>query len=155
MNSMIKKAYDFIIAQCNDPLVGYSQEPRDGKWYNGKRYYDCSSLIYYALEYAGFDVGETEIYTAIQRKWLKNLGFTEYPASIQWKSGDILWRKGHTEMVYKDNFTMGAHTYKYEFDRQVSINPYETDNSEWTYLYRYEKDDSFTSHIMRRFIKCL
>lgn len=162
MNGKIKKAYDFIVNACNADNVGYSQTYRDGRIRsNGLRYYDCSSLIYYALKHAGFPVGSVEIYTAIMDEWLLDLGFTRYSADVKWKAGDILLRSGHTEMVYKPNYTMGAHSSNYGFERQVSINDFESSGASWTWLYRYEKGDSsedipndgFTHHIMNRFIK--
>lgn len=150
----ITTAYNWMIEECNKPNVGYSQAYRNQKTVEGVTYYDCSSMIWYALLEGGFDVtrayktatGSTysgnAIVTATERDWLKALGFSElYAPLADWQAGDILWRSGHTEMVFEGQRTMGAHTSTVSLDQQVSINANATAKSAWSYLYRYETVD--------------
>lgn len=148
----LQNAYNWAIRVCNAPNIGYSKDYRNQKTVNGITYYDCSSFIWYALLAGGFDVisafllatGEAysgnAIWTAVERRWLTELGFTEHPANIPWKAGDVLWREGHTEMAYDSERTMGAHTNKTSLDQQVSINSNPSNKSSWTYLYRYSEN---------------
>ncbi len=144
----IQTAYNWAINTCNAPNVGYSQPYRNQRTVNGITYYDCSSFIWYALKTGGFDVvaahyGETwPMTTSEEDGFLTRLGFTRYNfASSVSKAGDVLWRSGHTEMVYEGGNgqarTMGAHgvnSYPVLAD-QVSINS--SFSSRWTYGYRY------------------
>ena len=108
----INTAFTFCVNACNNPNVGYSQGYRNQQTVNGKTYYDCSSLMWYSLEAGDFDVKAAyqtamgfpytgnAITTASEEAWLRALGFTQVSIQGEWKPGDILWRKGHTEMVY-------------------------------------------------------
>lgn len=153
----IQTAYQFVIDKCNDPNVGYSQDYRKEQTVNGKTYYDCSSLMWYALKNAGFDViaayeevcwgfepDRNPIVTGYLCNWLLALGFTEITISDEWKPGDILWRDGHTEMVYEGRTTMGAHTHRYAFENQVSINDSPSSVSSWSRCFRYGAGGSNT-----------
>lgn len=149
----LKNAYDWAINKCNAPKIGYSQSYRNEQTVNGVTYYDCSSFIWYALKYGGFDVegayrtatGENysgnAIWTAVERDWLTALGFVSLPISGEWKAGDVLWRQGHTEMVYIGGIgrgrTMGAHNAKVALKDQVSINDHYSTADSWTSIYRY------------------
>lgn len=144
----IQTAYQFVIDKCNDPDVGYSQSYRNEQTVNGKTYYDCSSLMWYGLKAGGFDVVAAyeqacwgyegnAIVTAYLEAWLLALGFVEIPIGNTWKPGDILWRSGHTEMVYDGRRTMGAHSSTYAFENQVSINTNASSVSSWTKCFRY------------------
>lgn len=149
----INRAYQWCIQTCNAPNVGYSQGNRNQKTVNGITYYDCSSLMWYALKTGGFDVetafrsatgysySGNAITTANERTWLVALGFTQVPITGEWKAGDILWRSGHTEMVYTggqaSGVTMGAHQPNVPLVDQVSINDYTSTANSWTELYRY------------------
>ena len=149
----LNAAYSWAINTCNAPKIGYSQTYRNQQKVNGITYYDCSSFIWYALQYGGFDVktayrtatGETysgnAIWTSVERDWLIALGFTEVPINGEWKAGDILWRSGHTEMVYQGGMsrgrTMGAHRASLPLADQVSIRNEITPSSSWTKIYRY------------------
>lgn len=126
-----------MVNTCNAPNVGYSQSYRRGQKVNGITYYDCSSMISKALTVGGFFTTNPWFTTSTERNYLKDLGFTEMPTSIEWLPGDILWRSGHTEMVYQGRRTMGAHSSTYPLDKQVSINTYDSSPSSWTYLYRF------------------
>lgn len=149
----LDKAYQWAIDTCNAPKIGYSQDHRNQDVVSGITYYDCSSFIWYSLLKGGFDV-ETAYKTATnlrytgnaittrdERSWLLALGFNQIPITGEWKKGDILWRSGHTEMVYTGGVgrgvTMGAHTRKVPLADQVSINSSESTYSSWTSLYRF------------------
>lgn len=145
--------YQYVVNACNAPNVGYSQQNRNKKTVNGITYYDCSSLMWYGATAGGFDAetaylqacgsaySGNAITTTFERAWLQAMGFTQMPINGEWLAGDILWRKGHTEMVHTGGtgtgITMGAHTSQVSLARQVSINGYYSTASEWTSLWRY------------------
>mgnify|MGYP002801190857 CR=1 FL=1 len=81
--------------------------------------------------------------TRNERVILIENGFTEYDADVKWKNGDIVWRSGHTEMVYDaaNYITMGAHTSNTTLAKQVCINNF-SGKGKWSFLYRYEKEGS-------------
>lgn len=149
----INTAYSWSISTCNASNVGYSQNYRNQQTYNGITYYDCSSFIWYALRAGDFDVTGAyltalgyaytgnAITTSNERAWLTALGFTQVDINGTWQAGDILWRSGHTEMVYSGGTasgrTMGAHTSSVSLANQVSINSYTSSASSWTSLWRY------------------
>lgn len=141
--SSLQTAYNYIVEKCNAPNVGYSQAYRQGQYYNGAYRWDCSSLISDALYQGGFFSQNPWFSTHTEREVLKNLGFYEYAASaVAWQAADIMWRTGHTEMVYQGaggatGYTMGAHTDTVPLADQVSINKNVSGASAWTYLYRY------------------
>lgn len=137
----LQTAYNFVVQKCNAPNVGYSQTYRYGNVVNGIEYYDCSSLMSAACYQGGFFTTNPWFATSSEDYYLKQAGFTRMPASTPWMAGDILWRSGHTEMVYQPTegggITMGAHTDSVPLAEQVSINSSPTPYSSWTYLYRY------------------
>lgn len=149
----INTAYTWSINTCDAPNVGYSQAYRNQQSVNGITYYDCSSFIWYALKAGGFDVESAyatalgynytgnAITTSNERAWLLALGFVQVDITQAWQGGDILWRAGHTEMVFSGGTgrgrTMGAHTSNASLANQVSINANESTASSWTSLYRY------------------
>lgn len=133
----INAAYNWVIRQCNAPNVGYSQAYREGQTVNGITYYDCSSLMSAALTVGGFFSSNPWFTTASEETFLLLAGFTKHPASVEWNAGDIVWKQGHTEMVYQNRITMGAHTDSYPLERQVSINDYSTDPSYYTFVFKY------------------
>lgn len=150
----LNKAYQWAVNTCNAPNIGYNQDYRNQGTVRGITYYDCSSFISYALLNGGWDVygqayttatgsrySGNAITTANEQKWLEALGFQKQPITGIWVAGDIIWRSGHTEMVYSGGtakgVTMGAHSSKYALDRQVSINNFESTASNYTSLWRY------------------
>ena len=153
-------AYQWAINKCNEANIGYSQDYRNQQTVNGVTYYDCSSFIWYALLAGGFDVktayrtatGETysgnAIWTAVERDWLRALGFVEQNIQGTWQAGDILWRSGHTEMVYSggagSGVTMGAHSSHRPLADQVSINSSASSYTSWTSLWRYGSTPAVT-----------
>lgn len=146
----LEKAYQWVIDTCNNPKVGYSQPNRTGKKVNGRYYYDCSSLLSKALTVGSFTKTNPWFTTRTMKGYLKKWGWKKVDIHGTWKKGDILWRTGHTEMVYKggnaNGFTMGAHSSRYAFSAQVSINNFPSTASSWTELWRYGGgvDDSYT-----------
>ena len=136
-------SYQWAINTCNAPDVGYSQNYRNQQTVNGITYYDCSSFIWFSLMSGGFDVvtangGSTWPFTTSNMQAaLSNLGFVQVEITADWMPGDVLWRSGHTEMVYQGRHTMGAHTGGIPLADQVSINAYETPPSSWTNCWRY------------------
>lgn len=136
--------FNWCVATCNAPNTGYSQKYRRGQTVNGITYYDCSSFVSAGLTYAGFFTTNPWFTTHDERQRLQSIGFLQMDARrVPWKKGDILWRTGHTEVVYRatDNggITMGAHTDGIPLVDQVSINKSSTNKSAWNYLYRCEQ----------------
>ena len=85
---------------------GYSQRRRDGN-----PDYDCSSLVWYALNQAGFDVGSSAFATPTMPSVLQSAGFTmhEFKSVDELQPGDIMLNPGHTEIYTGDGKTVGAH----------------------------------------------
>lgn len=138
----INTSWSWAVATCNRSNVGYSQTYREQQTVNGITYYDCSSFLWYALLAGAFPVIETygsrhPFTTSDMISVLLSMGFTEVPVSNVWKPGDILWRSGHTEMVYQGRRTMGAHTDDVPLEQQVSINTSESSPSNWSRCFRY------------------
>ena len=143
----INDAYNWAIQKCNDNTNLYSQNYREEQTVGGYTYYDCSSFIWYALKYAGFDVvtahgGQTWAFTTSDMcDALIALGFVEVPITGEWLPCDIVWRQGHCEMVYSGGTgsgrTMGAHSSTYAIPDQISINDAPTQTGAFTKLFRY------------------
>lgn len=138
----INTSWSWAVATCNRTNVGYSQDYREQQTVNGITYYDCSSFIWYALVAGSFPVvdayGSIHPFTTSDMiPVLQSLGFKEVTITDEWKSGDILWRSGHTEMVYRGRITMGAHTSDVPLAQQVSINTSESSPSNWSRCFRY------------------
>lgn len=134
-------AYNNCIAICNGPNVGYSQVYREGQTVGGITYYDCSSLMSKVCTEAGFFTSNPWFTTRTEESFLTSAGWVKGSAKQAWKKGDILWRSGHTEMVYQPaeggGFTMGAHTDSYPLADQVSINSFVSPYRAWTSLFRF------------------
>lgn len=150
----LNQAYQWAINTCNADNVGYWQDYRNQGVVNGVTYYDCSSFVWYALIAGGFDVktayktatGENYTGNAItthsEKAWLTALGWHEVPLTGEWKPCDVLWRTGHTEMVYEGGIgtgrTMGAHgRNNISLPNQVSIKSSYVTASQWSSLWRY------------------
>lgn len=150
----ILPAYNWMIEKCNAPNVGYSQTFRNQQTVDGITYYDCASMIWFALAAAGFDM--VEAYNATCGNYYGNafttwqmpgalafLGFQQKDLSGEWLPGDILLRNNHTEMVYSAagsgaGVTMGAHTDEVPLPAQVSINDFISGADAWQELWRLE-----------------
>lgn len=96
----------WALAIADDDSHGYSQVHR-----NGDPDYDCSSLIWHALNQAGFDVGSYAFATPSMPSVLQAAGFEMFDinSGTQLEPGDILLRDGHTEIYIGDGKTVGAH----------------------------------------------
>lgn len=100
------------LAMANDDSIGYSQASR-----NLNPNVDCSSLVWLALKEAGFPanaIGLWPFSTYTMEPRLAAAGFARIDfvdAQGDLRSGDILLRNGHTEIVYdpRDFSTIGAH----------------------------------------------
>lgn len=141
----ISIAYQYVINVCRDPTVGYSQLYRNKQTVNGKTYYDCSSLMNYAVVAGGWATpgyapDSNAFTTFTMGAVLLGLGAQSIPVTDPWLPGDILVRNNsygqHTEMVYEGRRTMGAHTDRYPFVDQVSISDYDTSPTTWDACYR-------------------
>lgn len=145
-------AYNYCIQVCNDPKARYSQDYREFQTIPGTDTYgcDCSSLMSKCLFEGGFFESNPWFTTRSMESYLLAVGFKKTDASVPWLAGDILWRSGHTEMVYQPTdgggITMGAHSSHYAPDDQVSINSSPTASSKWTYLYRYGSGGASTTN---------
>lgn len=126
----INRAYSWMIETCNNPHVGYSQAYRNQRTINGITYYDCSSMINYALLEGGWETpnyapAHNSFTTVTMNAELLRLGFVEVDASGLLLPGDIGWKPGHTEMCYEQGtgkaIFMGAHTDNAPLPDQVSI----------------------------------
>lgn len=165
----LNQTYQWAINTCNNPNVGYWQDYRNQKTVNGITYYDCSSFVWYALQAGGFDVSGQAYKTAVgeaytgnaitthtEKAWLQALGWTQIPLTGEWKPCDILWRSGHTEMVYEGGTgtgrTMGAHgRNNIALVDQVSIKTTWDTASQWESLWRYGSGgatDSYSLYVI-------
>lgn len=151
----IAPAYYWMIEKCSAPNVGYSQTFRNQQTVDGITYYDCASMIWFALAAAGFDM--VEAYNATCGNYYGNafttwqmagalafLGFQQKDLFGEWLPGDILLRNNHTEMVYSAagsgaGVTMGAHTDEVPLAAQVSINDFISGADAWQELWRLTK----------------
>ena len=105
--------------------------------------YDCSSLVYYALTQAGFNVGPPAFSTYSQVNLMTEAGFVQYEITSpdDLRPGDILWRQEHTEIYIGGGRTVGAHIDEVggvqgaiggdQTGEEISEGP--TDWSGWTY----------------------
>lgn len=136
-------SYQWAVNTCNSPNIGYSQKYRRGQTVNGITYYDCSSFISKALTQGGFFNSNPWFNTANMRGYLQQAGFVQSDINGIWVPGDVVWRSGHTEMVYSAGATpgtgrtMGAHTAEVPLADQVSINNNDSSASSWSELWRY------------------
>ena len=144
----LQTAFDYVVAACNDPNIGYSIPERTtgtlGVSY--RTYFDCSSLMAKAMTEAGYFTTNPWFNTDRQPGYMIQAGWTEVDKNGEWLPGDICyfskeWKGhdyGHTEMVHTGGIgrgkTMGAHGRSgRSFPNQVSI------NTDWTYASYYEK----------------
>ena len=134
----------WCIDTCNADNVGYSQSYRRGQTVNGITYYDCSSFVSAGLTAGGYFAKNPWFTTRTMGTYLSQIGCTKLDASVPWVRGDIMWREGHTEVVYDPvaHITMGAHTSKVPLASQVSIASHSSD-SDWTYLYRLPETSAY------------
>lgn len=139
-------AVAWALAIASDNSHGYDQTSRWGPDY------DCSSLIIQAYENAGVPVktnGAT--YTGDMVNVFKACGFVDVTSSVDrstgsgMKVGDVCWVSGHTEMVSKAGYMVGAHINENgettggatgdQTGNEISERTYY--NYPWTYVLRY------------------
>lgn len=153
IGGLMLQSWQWLVDKCNDPNVGYgTNDLRNEQTINGITYYDCSSIIWYSLLYAGFELDKSAwpFTTYTMGSILVGLGFTEIKidSSFQLQKGDIVVVNRsnpdhhHTEMAYNDKHTMGAHSARYPLPDQVSINTYEFTNDSYDYAYRFPYEPS-------------
>ena len=89
--------------------TGYSQNAR-----MGKTTYDCSSFVGRNLKDLGFNIdpGITTANLTPDSGMMRKLGFQWVPRGQGFQAGDILWKKGHTEIYSGGRNTIGAHSTK-------------------------------------------
>lgn len=89
--------------------TGYSQNAR-----MGKTTYDCSSFVGRNLRDLGFNInpGITTANLTPDSQMMRKLGFQWVPKGQGFQAGDILWKKGHTEIYSGGRNTIGAHSSK-------------------------------------------
>lgn len=148
----INASYQWVIQKCNDPNVRYSMDvnKRNGVIIDGLQYYDCSSLMFWALDAGGFPVvsiyGNSAFTTYDMGPVLLQLGFVTVSRTGQLLPADIGVHHrgsagGHTEMCYRggsgQGYFMGAHGSSLAPANQVSINDYNTQGTYWDEIYRY------------------
>ena len=105
----------WLMMIADDDSHGYDQNRRNGPDY------DCSSLVYYGLLNSGFttkQLGSSPFTTGDMDKTLTRVGFKRYSFNslvpnedsvINLQPGDILLKKGHTEVYAGRGKTVGAH----------------------------------------------
>lgn len=143
-------AFNYCVAACNDPYIGYSIPDRESGTLgvNYVTHFDCSSLMSKSMTVGGYFTNNPWFSTSDQPTYMARAGWIEVDQSGLWIPGDILWYPkgwkghpyGHTEMVYEggtgEGRTMGAHTSGYAFARQVSINDSWTTAGYYKTMYR-------------------
>ena len=108
-----QKMVQEAIRMASDPRYGYSQKPPSGRWGPD---FDCSSLIYYLADYAGYPVGiggGKVRFTGTMLKDFEKAGFQILPFANVGVSdlqiGDVLLNLAlHAEIYVGDGETVGA-----------------------------------------------
>ena len=106
----VASAVAWAVAIANDDSHGYDQSSRWGLDY------DCSSLVIQAYQQAGVPVKTNGAsYTGNMVSVFLKTGFTDVTKQINLSTGegliagDVVWRKGHTEMCCETGKLVGAH----------------------------------------------
>lgn len=152
MSESLTGAFSWSVAKCNANDVGYSQAYRNERTVDGITYYDCSSFIWYALLYNGWDCvsanwGSSWPFTTSSMPYiLPELGFVQVDQNGIWKPMDIVLTPGvHTEFVHTggmgQGITMGAHTDAVPLADQVSINTSYTVAGSFSQMWRFPDSD--------------
>ena len=97
----------FAIDVANNDGIGYCQPHRNGPEY------DCSSLVFYSLLNAGYDVGnDGAAFTTygmdgpMARAGFEKIHISSYDELVP---GDVLWKPTHTELYVGNGKSVGAH----------------------------------------------
>jgi len=148
---MVEKAEEIAA----DPRHGYSQKPPSGRWGPD---FDCSSLMYYIADYAGYPVGtgrDKVRFTGTMLKDFEKAGFQILPfANVgisDLKIGDILLNLAlHAEVYVGDGQSVGAlssETGGYvgdagdQTDQEIEKHPVITFDKGWDYVLRPPEDE--------------
>jgi cell wall-associated NlpC family hydrolase len=117
------QAAQWAIAQANNPTIGYSQtKGRFGNATdsNGRRYFDCSGLVYTAYRNLGVRLGGN--WTGAMRSTWPQWA-DQVPKDLnQMKPGDLLLMNGHVVMYTGNGRCVGAQTSNTAFADQVTTN---------------------------------
>ena len=143
---MVNKAEEM----AENPKYGYSQKPPSGRWGPD---FDCSSLMYYIANYAGYPVGigrDKVRFTGTMLKDFEKAGFQILPfANVgisDLKIGDILLNLAlHAEVYVGDGQSIGAlssETGRYvgesgdQTEHEIEKHPVITFDKGWDYVLR-------------------
>lgn len=143
---MVQKAEEIAA----DPQYGYSQKPPSGRWGPD---FDCSSLMYYIADYAGYSVGtgkDKVRFTGTMLKDFEKAGFQILPfANVgisDLKIGDILLNLAlHAEVYVGEGQTVGATSSETggfvgeagdQTGHEIEHHPVTTFDKEWDYVLR-------------------
>lgn len=146
VQKMVRRAEEIAA----DPNHGYSQKPPSGRWGPD---YDCSSLMYYLADYAGYPVGigrDKVRFTGTMLKDFEKAGFQILPfANVgisDLKIGDILLNLAlHAEIYVGEGQSIGAlssETGGYvgesgdQTDQEIEKHPVITFDKGWDYVLR-------------------
>lgn len=145
----IATAVAWAVSIANNPSHGYDQASRWGPDY------DCSSLIIQAWENAGVPVKSAGAsYTGNMCNVFLANGFTDVTGQVNrstgagLKKGDVVWVKGHVEMMCSDTQLVGAHISETggiyagqqgdQTGNEISVRSYY--NKPWTRVLRYMRE---------------
>ena len=126
---------------ARDDSHGYDQTHRNGPDY------DCSSLIWWGLHNAGFNVGDTAFRTYTMVPILQAAGFVQVPKNLAtMQRGDIVLKTGHTELYIGQQQLVGAHSNEFgggtggrtgdQTGHEISITPWYDEG--WETVWRYQ-----------------
>lgn len=149
--SKISIAVAWAVAIANNSSHGYDQRDRWGPDY------DCSSLVISAWDEAGVPVKKNGAsYTGNMCDAFLKSGFKDVTNKVNFstgaglQTGDIVWKKGHVEMMCSDTQLVGAHIAENgtiysgqdgdQTGREINVQTYY--NSPWTRALRYVNDTS-------------
>jgi len=151
VQKMVRRAEEIAA----DQQYGYSQKPPSGRWGPD---FDCSSLMYYIANYAGYSVGigrDKVRFTGTMLKDFEKAGFQILPfANVgisDLKIGDILLNLAlHAEVYVGDGQSIGAlssETGEYvgesgdQTDHEIEKHPVITFDKGWDYVLRPPDDN--------------
>ena len=153
-----EKFVNEMLRLANDNTYGYSQKPPSGRWGPD---FDCSSIIYYAANKAGYPIdygGDKVRFTGTMLKDFEEAGFQILPfANVgisDLKIGDILLNLAlHAEVYVGDDKTVGANSAENggfvgnagdQTDHEIDEHPVLTFDKGWDWVLRPpdESDDA-------------
>lgn len=141
-NADVETFVQWCIGIANDASHGYDQASRNGPDY------DCSSLIWWGLHNAGFDVGSYAFNTDSMPSVLSAAGWVRHaPVAVDvLQRGDILLKNGHTELYVGNQQNVGAHSNEFggitggrtgdQSGNEISVTNFYA-GSNWTSYWRY------------------